>query len=269
MGDIKRLRKFISEYIDNVLEGLEYRAKSKVKQAWYSGETSSVLNGLLGRQASLTIKLAQSPTNWDGHIAPLVLRSMIDCHISFEWILRDPKVRAQEYIGYGLGQAKLSISHLEEELAGRPNDEDLKTLVQSKKDWISYHRLIPFVEVNLGSWSGSSVRAMAKEIDDEAFYKYSFTPFSACVHNTWDHIHIYNTAPCTNPLHKYHHIPAIYDAPLNPDFLYRSAKYVSMSFNAYDRVTQIENGPVLPRDFFNENIEAALALDEGGSEDVP
>jgi hypothetical protein len=262
MTNFTGLRNFIDAYINNVLDGLEHRATAKVNQSWYNGETSSVLNGLLGRQASLTIKLAQSPTNWDGHIAPLVLRSMIDCHISFEWILGSPKHRSQEYIGYGLGQAKLSLAHLEEELAERPHDEHLHLLIRAKREWISYHKMIPFVEVNLGSWSGSSVRAMAKEIGDEAFYKYSFSPFSSCVHNTWDHIHPYNTRPCTNPLHKYHHIADMCDVPYDPDYLYRSAKYVSMSFTAYDRVTQIGEGPVLPRDFFNEHIDSIGEEDE-------
>src|SRR5882757_7938529 len=102
MTDLGRLRDFIHNYINNVIEGLEFRTSEKVSRPWYSGEVSSVLNGLLGRQATLTVKLAQSPTNWDGHLAPLILRSMIDCHISFEWILQNPKIRAQEYIGYAL-----------------------------------------------------------------------------------------------------------------------------------------------------------------------
>ena len=249
------LSDFLRGYIDNVLHGLSYRAESKPIHSWYNGEVSSVLNGLLGRQATLSVKLAQSPTNWDGHIAPLVLRSMIDCHISFEWILRDPKQRAQEYIGYALGQAKLSLAHLEEEMERRPDDKQLSLLVDSKREWIAYHRLIEFVEINLGSWSGSSVRAMAKEIEDEDFYKYSFTPFSSCVHNTWDHTHIYNTTRCNNPLHKYHHIPAMIDVGIDPDYLYRSAKYVSMTFKAFDKACGLSDGPMLPNQYFDEKID--------------
>ncbi|GLV20487.1 hypothetical protein TomMM35A_03470 [Sphingobium sp. TomMM35A] len=255
MNKRELLINFIEKYIENVLDGLDHRKNSKVNQPWYSGEVSSVLNGLLGRQATLSIKLAQSPTNWDGHIAPLVLRSMIDCHISFEWILGDPVSRSQEYIGYALGQAKLTLSHLEERSINQPGDEILNTLIEAKKHWIGYHKMLPFVEVNLGSWSGSSVRAMAKEIGDEDFYKYSFSPFSSCVHNTWEHIHLYNTIQCTNPLHKYHHLPSMNDAPTDPDYLYRSAKYVSMSFSAYDRVANVSGGPMLPKAFFNEHVQ--------------
>lgn len=258
MNDVDRLRGFIGSYVDNVLDGLTYRANQKVRESWYTGEVSSVLNGLLGRQASLTIKLAQSPTNWDGHLAPLVLRSMIDCHISFEWILKSPKSRSQEYIGYALGQAKLSLANLEEKLEEKPDDKDIQSLVEVKRSWIAHHRLMQFVEVNLGSWSGSSVRKMAQEIDDEDFYKFSFTPFSACLHNTWEHVHLYNTIPCNNPLHKFHELPAMIDAPLDPDFLYRSAKYVSMSYRAYDRATGISGGPELPREFFWNHVGDAF-----------
>jgi len=258
MSDFGALRHFIGIYINNVLEGLNFRANEKVQQAWYSGEVSSVLNGLLGRQATLTIKLAESPSNWDGHIAPLVLRSMIDCHISFEWILQSPLARAQEYIGYALGQAKLSLSHLQEELARKPEDERIKSMIEIKESWIAYHRLMHFVEVNLGSWSGASVRKMAQEIGDENFYKFSFTPFSSCVHNSWEHVHLYNTILCRNPLHKFHKLPAMIDAPWDPDYLYRSAKYVSMSFRAYDKATGISGGPQLPRDFFWDHIDEAV-----------
>lgn len=258
MSDLDRLRHFIGSYVENVLEGLEYRAKQKVREPWYSGEVSSVLNGLLGRQATLTIKLSQSPTNWDGHLAPLVLRSMIDCHISFEWILQNPKSRAQEYIGYALGQVKLSLAHLEEKLEQTPDDERIQSMIDIKRSWIAHHRLMQFVEVNLGSWSGASVRKMAQEIGDEDFYKFSFTPFSGCVHSTWEHVHLYNTIPCRNPLHKFHELPAMIDAPLDPDYLYRSAKYVSMSYRAYDKATGISGAPQLPRDFFWDNIDEAV-----------
>ena len=183
---------------------------------------------------------------------------MIDCHISFEWILQNPTTRAQEYIGYALGQAKLSLSHLEEKLHESPDDDRIKSMIEVKRSWISHHRMMQFVEVNLGSWSGASVRKMAQEIGDEDFYKFSFTPFSRCVHNTWEHVHLYNTVACRNPLHKFHELPAMADAPLDPDYLYRSAKYVSMSYRAYDRATGISGGPQMPRDFLWENIDDAL-----------
>lgn len=249
----KELRELIRQYVNGVEKGLEFRAASKVRSTWFSGETSSVINGLLARQATLTIKLALTPSNWDGHIAPLFLRSMIDCHISLEWILRDPVIRAREYMSYSLGQAKLVISHLEAKLEERPENESIKKLIEVKKEWVAQHMMLALVEINLGSWSGSSVRQMCQEIDDEDFYKFSFTPFSSCVHNTWEHINIYNTVPCTEPLHKRHFVPSITDVPLDYDYLYRSAKYATMSFRAFDRATGIEGAPPMPIALFGDD----------------
>lgn len=49
-----------------------------------------VVFGLLARQATLAIGLLRSPQSWNGDMAPVILRTMIDLHLTLAWILQDP-----------------------------------------------------------------------------------------------------------------------------------------------------------------------------------
>ena len=57
-------------------------------------EVHEVVGGLLARQATLGIQLASSPGIWNGHVAPLILRTMVDTFITLAWIIEDPVDRA-------------------------------------------------------------------------------------------------------------------------------------------------------------------------------
>jgi hypothetical protein len=45
----------------------------------------------------------------DPHIAPLILRSMVDLRITLGWILMEPVPRCEQFVFYGLGQTKLWV----------------------------------------------------------------------------------------------------------------------------------------------------------------
>jgi hypothetical protein len=73
---------------------------------------------------------------------------MIDAVITYRWIMQEPKQRSQEFIGYGLGQAKLSIAHFGKKAGLEPEDGILQKMISFKEAWIASQRLMPFVEVN-------------------------------------------------------------------------------------------------------------------------
>ncbi|WP_066663029.1 MULTISPECIES: DUF5677 domain-containing protein [unclassified Sphingomonas] len=254
MIDPNAYREFYGNYERHILANVSDRTAHESAPDWYVGEVSSVLNGLMARQATLTISMAANPPIWNEHVAPLILRTMIDVVISFRWILRDPVKRSREYIGYGLGQAKLAISHYEKRLEVEPEDSILNSLKTFKEAWIESQRMMPFVDVNLGSWSGTSVRKMAIEAGDEDLYNFSFTPFSSCVHSQWDHVHVFNTMICSNPLHKGHRIPAIADVGISDDYLYRTAKYFDLTLESFDLAAGKKGDFSGARDFFASNI---------------
>jgi hypothetical protein len=251
-SDLVAIERFIQAYIACVRSNLDERNEVQSPAVWYHGETSSVILALIARQCTLTIKLAQCPGNWDGHTAPLFLRSMVDCHISLAWLLKDPEKRCRELMAHALGQAKLAILNYTEAQQFRPNDQLIDKLIEARTDWVQMHQRLDLTEVNFGSWSGSTTRQMAQDIDDEDFYKFVYTPFSACVHNTWEHVHIYNSATCRSPLHKYHSVGVIRETPIDLDYVFRSSKYLSMSLRALDEAIGLDAKAKDPCEFFDE-----------------
>jgi len=249
-----QLNELMDKYCAIVENGLFERwEKFDVKIS--DSETYEVIGGLLARQATLTIHLAQTPQDWNGHIAPLILRCMVDAYINLAWILGDPRNRAKQYILYGLGQEKLFIEYLKNSQKNeRDKDPLVAKLIDVREKWLNSQRHDFLTEVNVGSWSGLSTRKMAKEAGCEELYKFAYVPFSGVAHNMWQHISVYNLQICKNPLHKYHKVPSIPRIPLNPDFVYRSAKYIDRSYELFDKTFNITIDTPLPLNWFVEEF---------------
>jgi hypothetical protein len=177
----------------------------------FEPELSEVVAGLLSRQSVLALQLLQSPNAWNQHTAPLFHRVMADVHITLAYILEgDAKKRARDYILYGLGQEKLSIAHYEARQAEHP-EPAIQTIIDARRRWLETQRHEILTEVNVGSATGLSTREMAQRSGNEGLYKFNFTPFSAAVHSTWQHVARYNLQVCTSPLHGHHLIGVIAD----------------------------------------------------------
>lgn len=262
-ADVQRdaIFEVMGRYCENVEAGLDERW-SKLKVDLFDTSPQEVAGALLARQATLTTQLTRSPGNWNGHTAPLFLRSMVDAHISLAWVLRDPATRAKQFILYGLGQEKLILEHLKQYQSEATDPDDRMTrMIEIREDWLNSQRRDFMTEVNVGSWSGQNTREMAEEADCSGLYKYAYLPFSGVTHNMWQHIAVYNLRPCTNALHKYHRIPSMEDVPLDPDYVYRSAKYVSRSYEAFDSSFGVECETELPVKFFVREMNALSGED--------
>ena len=70
----------------------------------------------------------------------------------------------------------------------------------------------------------------------------------------WQHISLYNLKECQNPLHKFHRVPTIANVPLNEDYVFRSAKYISKVFMEVDEKFTLKIDSKLPVDWYLENI---------------
>lgn len=259
------LSDFVQGYKDIVVRGFDERW-GKVRQEIYDKHISETIGALMSRQATLSIEMAAAPTTWNGHVAPLFLRCMVDAYITFAWILADPKERSRKYIEYGLGQEKLFIEFLEEALEEERDaydSESIKEMIEVRKGWLNGQLADWATEVNVGSWSGMSAREMAKEIGRESIYKHAYVPFSGAAHNMWQHVGIYNVEPCSNPLHKWHVVPKIRRDPAHPDFMYRSAKYISITFELFDEKMGVDCGTPLPEQYF---VEHELFSGDGADE---
>lgn len=233
----KELWDFVEGFCDNLKENFDQRW-AQVTPDTYNKYTHHALGGLLARQATLAAELSRAPMSWNGHIAPLTLRCMVDAYITIAWMLEDPESRCEQYVKYGLGQEKLFIEHLKEGLGEEPDNydaEQMEEMIRVREGWLNSQLADWAIDVDIGSWSGMNTRDMAKEIGRESIYKYSYRPFSGVAHNMWQHVGIYNFSNCAEPLHNNHLIPCVQEAPKDPDFLYRAAKYASITFELFDK----------------------------------
>lgn len=253
------LHQFMGQYVTIVVDGF-YERWNMFPIDLYDAEKSEVIGGLLSRQATLSIELANSPLIWTGHVAPLILRCMTDVQITLAWILDNPEERVKQYILYGLGQEKLFIQYLKDR---NPQDamgieDQIERMIQYKEQWLNSQRADYLTEVNVGSWSGKSTRDMARECGCENLYRYAYVPFSSVVHNMWPHISQYNMQQCTNPLHKFHKVPGLFDFKSDPDYVYRSAKYVSESYSIFDECYKLTIDTPLPQPWFEQEFQKLL-----------
>lgn len=222
-------------------------------------EFHEVVGALLARQVTLASQLAECPTIWNGHIAPLVLRAMADAYITMAWVVQDPLDRCKKFVSYGLGQAKLELEHRRVEMGTREPHEREREACEAIEAWINAQHWIFLTDVNLGSWSGMSTRPMAEEAGCLDFYNYVYTPFSACVHSMWHHIARYNLEDCRNPLHRFHRVPAVRDAPLDFHYPYLGAKYLQKTFATFDSAVDITTDLQSAFDVFCRELDRLVA----------
>lgn len=264
MPEASQFEEFVRGYCANVAQGFNSRWDSHTPEI-YNNEISETVGGLAARQATLAIEMAQNPGIWNGHLAPLVLRCMTDAHISLAWILEKPEERGREYVRYGLGQEKLSLEYLKNEADTAPEgelDEQISQLIEYKEAWLNSQLMEWAIEVNVGSWSGTSVREMAIQAGCESLYKFAYVPFSGAAHNMWQHVGIYNVVPCDNPLHKNHRIPLIWSPQLDPDYLYRSSKYITRTYRLLDEKLGLTSEEKLPVDYFVDHFPRRSEAEE-------
>jgi len=251
----KNIDKFLSDYCNIIVTGFKERWDNYIPEI-YHNEISEVIGGLAARQATLAIEIARNPGIWNGHIAPIILRCMTDTHITLAWILDSPLERSKEYIRFGLGQEKLFIEYLQNEIDQIPDGEidEVEQLIEIRKAWLNSQLLEWAIEINIGSWSGKSTREMAIEAGCESLYKFAYVPFSGPAHSMWQHVGIYNVIQCNNPLHKQHKIPIIPSLGIEPDYLYRSSKYVSRTYILISEKLDLKCDVPLPIIFFDNNF---------------
>jgi hypothetical protein len=240
----ERIRRFI-ELADY---GLDERW-GKLPKDIYRNYQCEVIGALLARQVTLAKRMARNPNFCDVHVAPILLRVMIDNHITLAWILKDPEKRSKQFVLYGLGQQKLFLEHLKVKDKEESNP-GLKNVIDAMERWIDTQQYSFLTNVNLGSWSGLDARKMAEEADCLDLYRYAYIPFSSGVHNMWNHVGRLNLRQSGNPLHKYLLIPC--DPEMEPefDFLLNCAKYLQESFCVVDETFNLQCSTALPYDYW-------------------
>ena len=234
----KKVRDLADQFAESLLIELSARWTSwKIDLS--KKELHEVIGALLARQVTLAVEFARAPACWNQHVGPLFLRAMADVYISIAWILANPTKRlerAQMFIFFGLGQEKLQLEHRRAEIERdnrSPTDEERETL-ENIEAWINMQRYSFLTEVNVGSWSGITTRAMAEEAGCIDFYNYVYQLWSGATHSQWQHIGRFNVQQCGNPLHLNHLAPAAQSQYCQLHVLLLAAKYADRALQVFD-----------------------------------
>ncbi|MBK8982400.1 MAG: hypothetical protein IPM38_08820 [Ignavibacteria bacterium] len=224
----------IEEYIILLNEEFTTRIQN-YKIDLFSDKPFEICGALLARQVSLATEIAKSPSIWNGHVCPIILRSMVDTYITLSWIFDDLEARSLLYMEFGKGQQKLFIEHLKKLSA---NDKEISNEgIETLEEWMKSQKFDFLTEVNIGSWSGKSIRQMADETGCIDFYNLCYIPFSAATHSMWNHVSRYNLRQCENPLHKLHNIPTNPELSSEIYYFYLTGKYMYKTFSIFDKKT--------------------------------
>ncbi len=218
--------------LDRITDDFIAILQDTIKQLWnaqnhdYSlRDEYQVVFGLLSRHVTLTTRFIKAYSFWNNDMAPIIMRCLADNLINMKWIIGDISTRSDRFIKYGLGQEKLNIEHRKAQLLKDGYDPYSDPLIQAQERWLSTFRFPMLTDVDLGSWSGRSVRQMAIEADCLDFYNYVYMPFSCAIHSQWNHIVKFNMRESDNPLHSSLLYPVIDDPTLDTYYLILSAKY--------------------------------------------
>jgi hypothetical protein len=227
-------------------------------------EIHEVIGAIIARQISLAKSFADNPQLWNNDLAPLFLRAMTENYITLNWILQEPLDRVRKFIEYGIGNEKLQIEKrkliLEEQ--GEDPDEDEAEMIESRSQWIDFHRYSFLTTVDVGSWSGISTRQMAIDSGCKDFYDLVYNPFSNCTHSSWNHIGKYNVKMSENPMHKFLRLPYVHKGEIESFYANLSIKYLSMVFNSFEEkyFPEVEDESI--RDFYYSKLEKAFKLNK-------
>ena len=196
-----------------------------------------VVGALLSRQVTLTTEMARNPGSWTAHIAPLILRPMVESLITLGWIFADVTERPRRFILYGLGQDKLLLEHQKSILVEQGKDPKEDQTIEEREGWLNGQRYIDLIEVNVGEWAGANLRKMAQETGYLDLHRIDYARWSGATHNMWQHVVRFNLQSCQNPLHGFHRLPHLPQLNLDPAYLQWSADYLGQTFTLFDDKT--------------------------------
>lgn len=251
---IDKLWDIISDYNRNVIAELYERWKLW-KYSTRNREQHEVIGGLLSREVTLATQLANAPSIWNAHVAPVILQAMTNVYIMLAWILEDPKERARKFIACGIEREKLAINYLKTYLRSLGKDPRKDEMLKKRELWLNSQRY-PFLEKMKEISHDKDHKTMAEEAGCSDLYEFSNTYFNAAMQSTWDHIARYNLSLSATPPSEHHRIPIVTSMDPNFDYLHRAAEYVEKAFCLFDEKTKTRTKLPSAFELLNDALES-------------
>lgn len=229
---IKRMAENLQHLEDDVLQ-----AATKADPDLYNPDRFEVMTGVVVRAIRQAWSVVTTPSLWSTEIGSSPLRSVVESLITVAWLnQREDPAMYTRYKDYGRGRLKLQMLHLEAFVDSQedPKQETLDYLDQLRKR-VNDDVYEEFQDIDLSStFSGVSMRQMAKEAGMEVDYQLYFAPASGIAHGEWSSLDRYALVRCLNPLHRFHRIPQkTYGFSLDSDLALMVLSYVERLVDLY------------------------------------
>lgn len=200
--------------------------RSKLEEHWHDTHSTTAIDakhdgvfGIAFYVLTILDELLSSGVN-KGILGRLALRTILESHINLRYLLnKGDEELWKKWRTYGAGQAKLNALRFDE-LMDAPKYINAQTIegIAGEDLWEE------FININLGSWSGSDLRKMSEKACVKPAYDKYYSWTSGYSHITWGAIRETSFETCGNPLHRLHRYPK--KSPL-PDTLHDAAGLVN------------------------------------------
>ncbi|MBL7147756.1 MAG: hypothetical protein ISS82_02935 [Nanoarchaeota archaeon] len=181
-------------------------------------EKDQIIIGLLNREIFLCKKILGNLDYWEKEIITILHRVLIENHINLIWFNeKSTKENCKDFIFQGLSNEKLYIEKLKE-LNRKLNSNYQKGLIQKFEKNFEKKTEPLLQDIRLSNLT--NIRKKAEDINQKELH-WLYDSLSDTLHSNWAFLSDKYLKPCTNPLHKRHLIPKIYQnyTNLNTPFI--------------------------------------------------
>lgn len=185
------------------------RLRSKLEEHWLQTHSTTAIDakhdGIFGIAFYVLTILDEMLVSGvqTGILGRLALRTILESHINLRYLLTNGDDELwKKWRTYGAGQAKLNALRFDE-LMDAPRFINTETIegIAGEDLWEE------FINIDLGSWSGSDLRKMSEKAGLKPAYDKFYSWTSGYSHVTWGAIRETSFETCGNPLHRLHRFP--------------------------------------------------------------
>lgn len=192
-------------YLDKIAEMHHYDL--------YDPSRDEVLLGLFGRVTRLFEMAMTGPPLWAPDMSGIMLRCMADTAITFAYLLKAGSLEDfASFISYGKGKEKLLMLHLQDRYVKEKTIEG--STAEDVAKGLGGGFTPEMINIELTGWTKKSARDLALAAGMDDIYRLVYDPASSHLHGTWMSIDKSNLINCAQPMHRFHKLPACFEAPL-------------------------------------------------------
>jgi hypothetical protein len=135
----------------------------------------------------VTKQLAATPSSWNDHFGPLLLRTITELHVTIAWLRLNPANRARRFVAGSVHAVQCELAQRIRELGSRAPIDDERTMIDGQERWIAEQVTI-LCGFGVAISPLPALRQLAEEAGCLGFYRSVHAPLDACARSLWHQI---------------------------------------------------------------------------------